>query len=86
MRPTSMDPPITPTPTGPPSRDPKAEPPIRSEFEEVGEEPRSPEPNEPNEHEGATETQVGDLTGPGAGYDEPSAGDKTPRRQPGVGA
>jgi len=33
--------------------------------------PKNPvEPEDPEDHEGATEEEVGDRTGPGAGYDD----------------
>ena len=41
------------------------------------------QPADHGEHEGATEQQVGDRTGPGAGYDIPNVPDqKTPGARP----
>jgi hypothetical protein len=40
-------------------------------------------PADQGEHEGATEQQIGDRTGPGAGYDIPNVPDqKTPGARP----
>jgi hypothetical protein len=81
MRPASTEPPTTPTAMGPSSRDPKADPPTRSEPDVT---PDAPGNTANDDHEGATEAQVGDLTGPGAGYDEGSRDSKRPRREPGI--
>ena len=37
--------------------------------------PEGAVPSQTDDHEGATETQVGDRTGPGAGHNIDSAGD-----------
>jgi hypothetical protein len=85
MRPSSTQPPATETPTGPPSRDVD----LKTSLPSAASSPVAGTPAavpDRDEHEGATEDQIGDLTGPAAGYDSPAAKDKAGRRQPGVGS